>query len=460
MTRLLYTITMVVVLLTSAKGQSLTPWVIGSSGGYADNQGNSLSWTLGELETATRYNNGNFLTQGFQQPWNFFQVDTQEIVLLAGWYINSTYIIPNNPSVPVVFSDVVQNLLLMKDEAGLVYWPAFNLDLIGSMQIGKAYKVNMSNTDTLYVVGSAVVPENTTFFIPQGWSLLGYLRQTPAVVSEVLSSITSSIKLVKNSSGQVYWPMFGLNQIGNMNPGQGYQINTSAATPFSYPANTQNFTKTTVNHAECVHYPVVKHSESNLTLGIPANAWDKPPSEGDEIAVYSNSGILAGSAVFVNDLHTMPVWGDDSYTDFREGPMEGEAFFLTLWHRNTNTEEIIQIEEWIEGSDKYQANDICIAGSVKHTGLSSGMKHNLQCSNYPNPFAEFTTFEFFVPEASNIRIELFNLFGESIEQIIDRPFEAGTHQVEYTNPGLASGTYICKVSSGDNSLTNYISVLK
>jgi len=43
-------------------------------------------------------------------------------------------------------------------------------------------------------------------------------------IEEVLSSISDQIVLVKNNAGQEYWPVFGINQIGDIQPGQGYQI--------------------------------------------------------------------------------------------------------------------------------------------------------------------------------------------------------------------------------------------
>ena len=40
------------------------------------------------------------------------------------------------------------------------------------------------------------------------------------------------MKILKNSVGDVYWPEFGLNSIGNMSPGEGYQIKLENLTQF------------------------------------------------------------------------------------------------------------------------------------------------------------------------------------------------------------------------------------
>ena len=53
----------------------------------------------------------------------------------------------------------------------------------------------------------------------------------------ILTTISSNITMVKNSNGLVYWPIYGINNLGNMNPGEGYQIKMLAADTLLYPAN-------------------------------------------------------------------------------------------------------------------------------------------------------------------------------------------------------------------------------
>ena len=60
-----------IVILFQAKAQSVSPFVIASSGGYFSNATFSLSSTFGEMTMVETFSNGNnFLTQGFQQPFS------------------------------------------------------------------------------------------------------------------------------------------------------------------------------------------------------------------------------------------------------------------------------------------------------------------------------------------------------------------------------------------------------
>jgi hypothetical protein len=57
-----------------------------------------------------------------------------------------------------------------------------------------------------------------------GWNIIGYTlpNSQDAVISfEIISEI---ISVVKDNLGQVYWPEFGYNGIGDLIPGHGYQV--------------------------------------------------------------------------------------------------------------------------------------------------------------------------------------------------------------------------------------------
>ena len=57
-----------------------------------------------------------------------------------------------------------------------------------------------------------------------GWNIIGYTlpNSQDAVISfEIISEI---ITVVKDNLGQVYWPEFGYNGIGDLTPGHGYQV--------------------------------------------------------------------------------------------------------------------------------------------------------------------------------------------------------------------------------------------
>lgn len=162
---------------------------------------------------------------------------TQEIPLKASWGMMSTYIDPVQPSIDLLFSGVANHLVIVKNGVGQVYWPAFNLNLIGNNTIGQGYQYKMSQADTMLVTGSPVNPQYTSFSITAGWSIIGYLRNVPGLVTEMMAPIVSDVIIVKDGTGNVYWPTFSFNAIGDMLPGRGYQIKLINPVTFYYPAN-------------------------------------------------------------------------------------------------------------------------------------------------------------------------------------------------------------------------------
>jgi hypothetical protein len=58
--------------------QSLIPTVVGSAGSSGTSASGNIDWTIGELMTET-FSGGNFLTQGFHQPWTSITTAIPEV---------------------------------------------------------------------------------------------------------------------------------------------------------------------------------------------------------------------------------------------------------------------------------------------------------------------------------------------------------------------------------------------
>ena len=69
-----------------------------------------------------------------------------------------------------------------------------------------------------------------------GWNIIGYTSKEPQDVVATLQGIEDVILIVKNNAAEVYMPEFGFNGIGDLIPGQGYQIKVSDEySGFTYP---------------------------------------------------------------------------------------------------------------------------------------------------------------------------------------------------------------------------------
>jgi hypothetical protein len=162
---------------------------------------------------------------------------TQRIALSSGWNMISSYVDPEYPDLELVMAGVESKMVLMKNGAGEVYWPQNSVNNIGEWNVRDGYQIYMDGSATLRVTGAAVEPDQMPISLPAGWSLIAYLRAAPQPADQALSSISGQLVLAKNGDGEIYWPAFNVNQIGDMQPGAGYKVYLSDNGTLMYPAN-------------------------------------------------------------------------------------------------------------------------------------------------------------------------------------------------------------------------------
>jgi len=73
-------------------------------------------------------------------------------------------------------------------------------------------------------------------------------------------------------------------------------------------------------------------------------------------------------------------------------------------------------------------------------------------ANAPNPFNAETIISFDLPDAGEARLAVFNLAGQQVAQLIDRPLDAGHHTYRWnarTDDGrpLATGVYLYRLEA-------------
>ena len=75
-----------------------------------------------------------------------------------------------------------------------------------------------------------------TIDLQQGWNMIGFQWQNSQDVALSLAELGNSVHLIKNNSAAVYWPEFGFNSLGTVEPGQGYQLRMYYSYPgFQFP---------------------------------------------------------------------------------------------------------------------------------------------------------------------------------------------------------------------------------
>jgi hypothetical protein len=168
-------------------------------------------------------------------------VSSQQIDLVSGWSIFSTYLGLDNMDVADALYPIYENLVIVKDFQGLAYLAAWEFNGIGDLTYGAGYQIKVSQNSTFELTGTYNAPEEAQITLPIGWSMFGYLRTAPADCIAVLQSISSDIEIVKNSTGAAYLPSWEFNGIGDLKPGEGYQIKMNSSQTLEFNSNLEGY---------------------------------------------------------------------------------------------------------------------------------------------------------------------------------------------------------------------------
>jgi hypothetical protein len=289
----------------------------------------------------------------------------QLMVLPSGWSMFSCYMLPDNLALDNLLSEVINDVIIAKNYLGAAYLPEFNFNGVGDIQVGQGYQVKMDNSNQFTVTGEYLDPSENPILLPEGWFMVGYLREEPAPADLVFADIVSDVIIAKDYLGAAYLPEFNFNGIGDMEPGIGYQVKTAQAVTLQYLSNDDSYrmSATEVTENNVSHYSKVAATDNNMIVVIEDAAWDVLPTGGSEIAAFDKEGNMVGSAIYSSPVTVLTVWGDDATTVSKDGMLVSESVSFKVW--NTNEVSDFTVSKWIEGSSSYQVDGISVASTIE-----------------------------------------------------------------------------------------------
>jgi len=164
---------------------------------------------------------------------------SQTIDLQPGWNLISSRFAPDETAIDQLMSDVSGNVQIVEDEVedDYVYKPEEGVNTLGHWNPLEGFMVYSDTEQQLTINGQVLRPAWTPLALESGWNLVPYLPSTTLPLAEAFQSISEELVLVKDAAGNAYVPAHGVDEIGSLQPGQGYKVFVSGPGTLTYPAS-------------------------------------------------------------------------------------------------------------------------------------------------------------------------------------------------------------------------------
>lgn len=373
--------------------------VIASAGGYYQNENLSVSFSIGEPVIATFQSNDIILTQGFQQPYNFY---LQQILgIPAGWSGISSYIDPLNKGVERIFAPYQDNFIILASMDG-VYFPLENINTIGNWDYHTGYQVKAANSFEVTLTGTKI--SNPTLALEAGWNLLPVLSKCDVSVAALFSPVAPNLDIVKDVAGwSVYWPAMNINTIGALHPGKAYFVRTSGNVEVTFGGcekggqnlsgiqnlnGIQNLTglQDLLGFSEKLNFSTATPTPATHTIAVRPEVF-KNLEPGSIIGVFDQTGNCHSLTPANEETGCLTTFGSDPVSLQTSGFQEGEPFIIKIFNPETGEEFITEAEYDLQlpNAGYFAHNGLSAIKSLKSTGIHGFGSNPIEISIYPNP---------------------------------------------------------------------------
>jgi hypothetical protein len=376
------------------------------------------------------------------------------IELVDGWNWVSSNVPPFEPAVVDLWTGK-DCLDILKSYSGFYVPDVY--DGIGDWDYLQMYTAYLTCPETLTIEGTCIDPSEP-IVLQENWNWASYLPKDPIPIETALASIIEYLNIVKSYDGFFVPGLW--DGIGDMIPGKGYKMHVSQECTLTYPSGDALpkplvSKRSAITDEICSHFADFKTTEDYQAILIQSiNGNDIDLEAGDEIGIYTTSGLCVGGTV-VTDKYPLGImaWQDDPRTEEVDGFTPGEKVAIKYW--DASEEEEYELLKTIEEGSQRLGESILAKVSLEIDLSSTSAVPTVYslAKNYPNPFNPETTIRYGIPEASHVKLTLYTITGQLVKQLENGYKEAGYHQVMWSGTNdhgesVSSGVYIYRIEAG------------
>jgi hypothetical protein len=270
-----------------------------------------------------------------------------------------------------------------------------------------------------------------------------------------------------DKSGTIGWPDFIMILIGYLNNGMPFPepwVFESVITPIPTPSRT-GFTTGGGSSSGDVNGSLVPDPKSRpiflenpftdlYTSSSSALEFNLTSSENlniagmqlvfsipDELEVTGIESAIPEANVFISGNRLNITWIDETMNGVEI--IAGTPLLVISTRSNSNSREMKSYSLNLKDESHFINSNGDLIEGLKLTlpTLNVHTMDNLDCSAFPNPFSNAATIEFTLPEEGTVIIALFDQAGRQVQEVANRNFSAGQHQVTVDGTRLLPGIY-------------------
>jgi hypothetical protein len=153
------------------------------------------------------------------------------------------------------------------------------------------------------------------------------------------------------------------------------------------------------------------------------------------------------------------------FYDYTDQYPAGKRMYFSLGESGGSNTESIGFKNTTEAGDALFLNAVkYMIGDTLSDNVNSRL-HNTPTGfelsqNYPNPFNPTTSITFNINKSDIIRLDVFNINGRRVAEVINEFKAPGLYHVEFDATNLNSGLYFYKLSTSTESLCRKMTVMK
>jgi hypothetical protein len=372
---------------------------------------------------------------------------TQVIDLKTGWNCISFNVLPSNTDFTSIFQSLIQSGVLIKiqDEKGnfMVNTDYGWYNNLGPVDVKEGYNVKVTSDVKLIITGE---PVSTNFDIPltAGYNIMSYPATTSSHALTMFQGLINEGSLVKvqDEAGKFIikngssW----YSNLDSLRPGKGYYVTVINNTSINFgQLKSGRITKAYVNTTSTSDNSTFFQksylgnpyfSMNFVLLNLPAS--DLKLADGDEIGIFDGNSCV-GKIIYNSSNMVGVSAGMADIKTAINGFNPGDSITFQIWKASEKVLiKDISVKFLANSSNLFTPQGTAIVELKKNsTEQKPGKTNDALIRNYPNPFKDYTTFEFKLTEGQNVTLEIYNLKGKLVNVITNQYYAPGFYTLTW-----------------------------